>query len=141
MTQNSGISNESSYSVTADNGSTFSYTVKYGVMYRWSQLTGAGNSTVKPFGQQPVSSVTIEVTKGTVVLNEIAFFDEEGNVIPVHAEDDNSALLVDEQDSASEYRTAKATHCQALAAKRPGRAFPPIFADFLPFEPKADAHI
>lgn len=106
MTQNSGISNESSYSVTADNGSTFSYTVKYGVMYRWSQLTGAGNSTVKPFGQQPVSSVTIEVTKGTVVLNEIAFFDEEGNVIPVHAEDDNSALLVDEQDSASEYRTA-----------------------------------
>lgn len=106
MTQNSGISSNASYTVTSDNGATFSYDVEYGVMYRWTQLTGSTGSSIKPFGDATTSSVTVKATKGTVILNEIAFFDAEGNVIPVYATDENSHLLVDEQESASEYRNA-----------------------------------
>lgn len=104
ITQNGGIANDATYTITANNGKSLSYKQEYGSMYRWSQMTGS--SSVKPLGAEAVNSVTIEVTSGTVVINEIAFFDAEGKALSVRAADDSAAALVDEQETACEYRNA-----------------------------------
>ncbi len=106
ITQNGGIANDATYSITASNGTSISYTQEYGAMYRWSQVNGSGASSINPFGASAINSVTVEVKSGKVILNELAFFDADGNALHVTAADDTAAALVDEQKTASEYRTA-----------------------------------
>lgn len=105
ITQNGGIANDATYTITANTGKSLSYKQEYGSMYRWSQINGGGSS-VRPLGGEAINSVTVEVTSGTVVINELAFFDAEGNALSVRAADDSASALVDEQETACEYRNA-----------------------------------
>ena len=105
ITQNGGIANDATYTITANTGKSLSYKQEYGSMYRWSQMNGGGSS-VRPLGGEAINSVTVEVTSGTVVINELAFFDAEGNALSVRAADDSAFALVDEQETACEYRNA-----------------------------------
>lgn len=105
ITQNGGIANDATYEITASNGTTISYKQEFGTMYRWTQIPTTG-TTINPFGNTPINSVTIEVKTGTVIINELAFFDDKGNVLKVKAADESAAALVDEQETASKYRTA-----------------------------------
>ena len=113
VSQNGGIANKATYTLTSDTGKTISFSQEYGTMYRWSRISGskangadANDSSKYPFGTEKIQTVTLSVTKGSVVLNEIAFFDADGNTIPVHTENEAGNALIDEQDTASQYRTA-----------------------------------
>lgn len=106
ITQNGGIANDATYTITANNGKSLSYKQEFGSMYRWSQINGSSGSNARPLGGEAINSVTVEVKSGTVIINELAFFDAEGNALSVRAADDSAATLVDEQKTACEYRNA-----------------------------------
>lgn len=106
ITQNGGIANDATYTITANNGKSLSYKQEFGSMYRWSQINGSSGSNARPLGADAINSVTVEVKSGTVIINELAFFDAEGNALSVRAADDSAAELVDEQKTACEYRNA-----------------------------------
>lgn len=113
VSQNGGIASASTYTLTSDTGKTISFGQEYGSMYRWSRLSGSKTNgsdssdlSKYPFGTEEVKTVTLLVTKGNVVLNELAFFDANGDTIPVHAETEEGSALFDEQGTASQYRTA-----------------------------------
>lgn len=80
--------------VTAPDGSAFSYTEDHGDMFRWVKLGGNG---------WRADTVTLRVAEGEVWFNELAFFDENGNQVPVAScqsllGETDAALLCDEQD-------------------------------------------
>ena len=75
---------------TADDGGTYDYSQQYGEMFSWKN--------------KPVSFRTryIQLTplSGEVVLNEIAFYDPVGNLLPAEATEEKHTALVDEQNTA-----------------------------------------
>lgn len=101
MWQNCGItggSGESNFTLTGDDGKSADMNQKYGIMYRWNKNDFPGS--VRPM---KTSSITMTITKGEGVFNEVAFFDTEGKLLPVHVENEADAALVDEQDTVPEY--------------------------------------
>ena len=82
---------------TSTDGSSFTYTEDHGDMFRWKKIGGQGWST---------DEVTLSVTTGSVWFNEIAFFDESDNLVPIVSCEPllgslgnvDAALLFDEQD-------------------------------------------
>ena len=89
------------YTITGDDGASCNCKQLFGEMYRWRNATGSLNSTTK--------TLTLTVTKsynrydGKVKINELAFYDKQGNLLNVHAADKASEALVDEQDTIPEY--------------------------------------
>ncbi|MBR5948787.1 MAG: glycosyltransferase family 39 protein [Clostridia bacterium] len=101
MWQNCGITGgggESDFTLTGDDGTTVDLNQKYGIMYRWNK--NEFPSSAKPM---KTTSITLTVTKGEGVFNEVAFFDSEGNLLPVRTENEADMALVDEQDTVPEY--------------------------------------
>lgn len=101
--QNGGITGGSAssggnttYTLTGTNGVSVEASQRYGIMYRWNKLDvpSSGITTDK---------LVLKATKGQVWLNEIAFFDENGQLLKVRTEDPADAALVDEQDCVPEY--------------------------------------
>ncbi len=87
-------------SFTGADGASFSYTEENGDMFRWVKIGGEGWRT---------DQVTLRVTEGSIWFNEIAFFDEAGEQVPIIrweslGEDGaefplpDAAFLCDEQD-------------------------------------------
>lgn len=82
---------------TDDEGNSFAYEEDNGDMFRWVKIGGEGWET---------GAVTLRVTEGSVWFNEIAFFDEGGNQVPITSCEAlaaapglaDAALLIDEQD-------------------------------------------
>ena len=75
-----------------DSGETVEYKQYNGDMFRWETLNDKDITA---------SSVTITVDYGHIWLNEIAFFDENGELIPAYSE--SAPQLVDEQDTVPEF--------------------------------------
>lgn len=81
----------------AADGSAFFYTEDHGDMFRWAEVGGDGWAA---------DTITLRVTEGSVWFNEIAFFDENGDLLPIAECRQLSAgqdgmdpnLLCDEQD-------------------------------------------
>lgn len=99
--QNCGITGgggESRFSLTGDDGKSAEFDQKYGIMYRWNKNDMPAN--VRPMKTR---TVTMSITRGEGVFNEIAFFDKEGNLLPVRVENAADAALVDEQSTVPEY--------------------------------------
>lgn len=96
--QNGGIANGASYTLTGSNGQTVSFEQKYGTMYRWSSISKANQ-----LGSTPLNSIELSVTQGKVWLNEIAFFDADGNLLKVGVTDESAIAVVDEQGYVPEY--------------------------------------
>ncbi len=78
--------------LTFDSGDTVEYQQTNGDMFRWVALEGV--NAIK------ASGLTVSVDYGDIWLNEIAFFDENGKLIPAYSSD--APELVDEQDSVPE---------------------------------------
>lgn len=101
MWQNCGITgggDTSNFTLTGDDGKVVELNQKYGIMYRWNKNDFPSNA--RPM---KTSSITLTVTSGESVFNEIAFFDQEGNLLPVRAENEADMALVDEQETVPEY--------------------------------------
>ncbi|MBR3297578.1 MAG: glycosyltransferase family 39 protein [Clostridia bacterium] len=101
MWQNCGITGgggESSFTLTGEDGKSAEISQKYGIMYRW-------NKNDFPASAKPMKtgSITMTITKGEGVFNEVAFFDSEGKLLPVRMENAADAALVDEQSTVPEY--------------------------------------
>lgn len=88
------------YTLSAPNGEIAKGEQSFDIMYRWNKLN-VTNKDLK------TKTVTLEVTSSgsdkIVWLNEIAFFDTEGNLIPVTVQNETDKALVDEQDCVPEY--------------------------------------
>ncbi len=78
--------------LTFDSGDTVEYQQVNGDMFRWIQLDGVGGIAAE--------GVTLQVDYGDIWLNEIAFFNKEGKLIPAYSED--APELVDEQETVPE---------------------------------------
>lgn len=101
MWQNCGITgggDTSNFTLTGDDGTTVDLNQKYGIMYRWNKNDFPSNA--RPM---KTSSITLTVTTGEGVFNEVAFFDGEGKLLPVRVENAADAALVDEQSTVPEY--------------------------------------
>lgn len=92
--QNSGICKSCTYTITGDSGTSLSQSIEYGQMYRWTKLGGLSQST---------TGVTVTVQNGTAWINELAFFDSDGNQISCHTSDGSASPLIDEQDTVPAY--------------------------------------
>lgn len=92
--QNSGIAQNASFTLTSDSGKVISYTQEYGRMFRWSKIGALPGST---------QSVTLRVTGGKVWLNELAFFDSNGELLKASITSQNGAEILDEQGFVPEY--------------------------------------
>ncbi len=79
--------------LTSDDGQTLTYSQEYGDMFKWDE-----NS----LGTWNTRYITLTVNSGTVVFNEIAFFDASGALLDISAKDDNGIGLVDEQSTVPE---------------------------------------
>ncbi len=95
--QDSGITDKATYTLTDDSGTSTSFEEKYTDMYRWKTVDTKG------MGSNGTSKVELRVTSGKVILNEIAFFDDAGNLLSVSVTDDSAAAAVDEQSFVPEY--------------------------------------
>lgn len=82
---------EGDLTLTADDGSTAVYTADNGNMFRWH--TGTIGLTTR--------TLKLTASSADLVLNEIAFFDNEGLLLPVTEVGSNSGV-VDEQDTIPE---------------------------------------
>lgn len=76
--------------ITDEQGRSISYNQVNGDMFRWKKLDNAGTLKSKTF--------TIEVTSGKIWINELAFFDAQGNLLHATASEGAQALL-DEQST------------------------------------------
>ena len=63
-------------------------------MYRWVRNSSLHSTT---------KNITLTVVSGEAWINELAFFDTEGNLLHVTVNDASAAALVDEQDCVPEY--------------------------------------
>ncbi|MCR5809104.1 MAG: glycosyltransferase family 39 protein [Clostridiales bacterium] len=107
--QNSGVSHIN-YTLTTDNGEEIAMSKKarseYGNMYRWAKLNSSDiNKATETTG------VTLTVIGGDtgrkkdpdLVLNEMVFFDEDGNMIECTVSDTAAEALFDEQKTVPDY--------------------------------------
>ncbi len=95
-----GICNDANYLIVNDSGETISHEIIYGEMYRWTKLKNSSN-VVWGFNNS-TTGVTITSQAGGTWINELVFFDENGEIIPCVAS--GAALaLVDEQDTVPEH--------------------------------------
>ena len=76
----------------ADDQTEISYEQTNSAMFRWDSV---------PMEEFTTSSIDLGVKDGSIWINEIAFFDGEGNLIPLSAEGD-AARMADEQDTVPE---------------------------------------
>ncbi|MBQ2662006.1 MAG: glycosyltransferase family 39 protein [Clostridia bacterium] len=81
--------------VSDENGSNMTYQIENGAMYRWKKLDNAASLNGK--------TLKIEVTEGKAWINEMAFFDVNGErVMPVSISEGAEALI-DEADTVPEH--------------------------------------
>ena len=85
------IGNDGTLLLRTDNGTEETYEQLYDNMFRWQ---------IVPL-EATAKSVEIMLYSGSVALNEIAFFDEDGALIPIASSDadGNTSALFDEQDT------------------------------------------
>lgn len=96
ITGGSGSTGTTTYTLTGTDGTAVNADQRYGIMFRWNKLQ-LSNKTIT------TDKLVLSVTRGETWINELAFFDNEGNLLEVTASDPACAALVDEQSTVPEY--------------------------------------
>ena len=84
---NANISEAGELTMTSDNGQAITFAQKNGEMFKWNTYSERISAR----------QLTLTVASGKITINEIAFFDGQGNQLPVQVVSDSGAQLVDEQ--------------------------------------------
>lgn len=94
ITGGSGSKGTTVFKLTGDDGKSVEIDQRFGTMYRWVRNSSLHSTT---------KNITLTVVSGEAWINELAFFDTEGNLLHVTVNDASAAALVDEQDCVPEY--------------------------------------